>query len=279
MARFLLTAAAAMRLITTSMILSSLIAVGCANEKPDATDDFSALDGVDEKADAFSAHMKIVGSLDYCQTSDEVSYTKTPRYRTFKFAGSAGDQIDVWVRSPNGDGDALAWVLDNHWHIVGKNDDASGSTLDAHVKVTLPKSDSVTHYIVFRDYDWQKTSFTVELNGSNKFLSCQTDADCVAVAQPACCPDGRKIAVAKGQEHAYAQANVCTNPPAVCPLAVILDQRAPLCDNDTHECAMVDPVDIRCGGFTRNPHACPTGFECNFEGHVPDVPGTCQPSN
>ena len=268
-----------MRVITTSMILSSLIAVGCATEKPDATDDFSDLDGVDQKADAFSTHMKIVGSLDYGQTSDAVSYSKTPRYRTFKFAGSEGDKIDVWVRSPNGDGDALAWVLDNHWHIVGKNDDANGSTLDAHVTATLGKSDSVTHYIVFRDYDWQKSSFTVELNGSNPFFSCATDADCVAIEAPACCPNGRKIAVAKGHETAYEQANACTAPPQTCPLSVILDQRAAECDNDTHECVMADPADIACGGFTRNPHACPTGYECSFQGHVPDVPGTCQPTN
>ncbi len=277
MARFVLTAAAAMRLITTSMILSSMIAVGCANEKPEATDDFSSLDGVDQKADAFSTHMKIVGSLDYAQTSDAVAYTKSPRYRAFKFAGNEGDQIDVWVRSP--DGDALAWVLDNHWHILGKNDDADGGTLDAHVQITLGKSDSVTHYIVFRDYDWQTSTFTVELNGANPYVSCQTDADCVAIDEPACCPDGRKVAVEKDHVTAYEDANACTNPPTTCPLAVVYDQRAALCDNTTHECAMVDPTDIACGGFTRNPHACPTGYTCNFEGHVPDVPGVCQPAN
>ncbi len=266
-----------MRLITTSMILSSLIAVGCSTEKPDANDDFSSLDGVDQKADSFSTHMKIVGSLDYGQTSDAVAYAKSPRYRTFKFAGNEGDQIDVWVRSA--DGDALAWVLDNHWHIVGKNDDAAAAdTLDAHIQVTLGKSDSATHYIVFRDYDWQKAHFTVELNGGNAMLTCQTDADCVAIYQPACCPDGRKVAVGKGHEQAYDDAHACTQPPQTCPLAIILDQRVAQCDNDSHQCVMMDGADIRCGGFTRNPHACPDNFECHYD-HVPDVPGTCQPSN
>ncbi|HTJ43245.1 MAG TPA: hypothetical protein VL463_14165 [Kofleriaceae bacterium] len=258
------------------MILSAMVSVGCAVEKQDATDDFSDLDGVDQKADAFSTHMKIVGSLDYGQTSDRVTYSKTPRYRTFKFGGSEGDQIDVWVRSE--DGDALAWVLDNHWHILGKNDDADGTTLDAHIKVTLEKSDSITHYIVFRDYDWKKSHFTVELAGANPMLACETDADCVAIPEPMCCPNGKHVAVAKGHEAEYADAHACEQPPQVCPLAVILDDRAALCDNDTHQCAMVEPADIRCGGFTRNPHDCPADYTCHYD-HVPDVPGTCQPAN
>src|SRR3990172_12269396 len=54
--------------------------------------------------------MKIVGSLDYGQTSDPVRYNRHPRFRAFKFAGDAGDQVDVWVRSA--DGDPIAWVLD-----------------------------------------------------------------------------------------------------------------------------------------------------------------------
>jgi hypothetical protein len=275
MARFLLLGPAAMRLITTSMIFSSLIAVGCATEKSPATDDFSSLDGLDEKADAFSTHMKIVGSLDYGTTSDAVAYSKSPKYRTFKFAGNEGDQIDVWVRST--DGDALAWVLDNHFHILGKNDDGDTQSLDSHIQLTLGKSDSATHYIVFRDYDWQKAHFTVELAGTNPYFSCESDADCVAIYQPACCPNGRKVAVVKGEEQAYEDANACQDPPKVCPLAVIYDGRVAQCDNTTHECAMIDPLDIRCGGFTRNPHACPDNFQCHYD-HVPDVPGTCQPT-
>ena len=40
----------------------------------------------------------------------------------------------------------------------------------------------------------------------------------------------------------------------------------------------IEPADIRCGGFTRNPHSCPADYTCHYD-HVPDVPGTCQPAN
>jgi hypothetical protein len=258
------------------MILSAMVSVGCTTEKPAVTDDFSALDGVDQKADAFSTHMKIVGSLDYGQTSDAVAYSKSPRYRTFKFAGNAGDQVDVWVRSQ--DGDAVAWVLDDHWHILAANDDADATTFDAHVQLTLGASDSATHYIVFREYGWQQAHFTVELTGASPYVACHTDADCVAIEAPACCPNGTKVAVAKGEEQAYADAHACTQAPTTCPLAVILDPRVALCDNGTHQCTMVAPEDIACGGNMLDAHQCPTGFACHYD-HVPDVPGACQPTN
>lgn len=268
-----------MRLITTSMILSSLIAVGaagCATDKPEATDDFSALDGVDQKTDAFSTHMKLIGSLDYGQTSDAVAYSKTPRYRAFKFGGNPGDTVDIWVRSE--DGDALAWVLDNHWHILGKNDDADETTLDAHIKVTLGKSDSITHYVVFRDYGWQKAHFTVSIEGGNAMLACNKDADCVSIPQPMCCPNGKHVAVNKDHVDEYVDANACAQPPQICPLYLVNEDRVAECDVDVHQCVMVEPADIRCGGFTMNPHQCPSGFACHYD-HVPDVPGTCQPTN
>src|SRR5512146_2024866 len=104
---------------------SFLLVAACASKAP-VDDDFSSFAGQDEKADSFSTRMKIVGSLDYGQTGASVRYTSSPRYRTYKFAGHAGDQVDVWVRSTHGD--AVAWVLDNDFAIVGSNDDADDTT-------------------------------------------------------------------------------------------------------------------------------------------------------
>ena len=149
----------------------------CAQQpKTAVTDDFV---GLDAKADSFSYRMKIVGSLDYGQTSASTRYTKTPRYRAFKFGGSAGDAVDVWVRSTDG-GDAVAWVLDNDFRVLASNDDADDTTLDAHVSVTLPANASITHYVVFRDY-WTDTShFTVALAPVG--AACEVDADCAPSA-------------------------------------------------------------------------------------------------
>src|SRR5260221_7633930 len=97
--------------------------VACAQQKAAVDDSFTSLDGVDQKSDAFSYRMKIVGSLDYGANSSSVKYTSTPRYRAFKFSGRQYDNVDVWVKSTDG-GDAVAWVLDNGFHVLATNDHA-----------------------------------------------------------------------------------------------------------------------------------------------------------
>ena len=254
--------------------LACLLLAACAQQKTAVDDSFLDLSGMDQKSDAFSYRMKIVGSLDYGHTSAQVKYTSSPRYRALKFSGQANDQVDVWVKSTDG-GDAVAWVLDNSFHVLGSNDDASADTLDAHVTLTLPASASATHYVVFRDYATQTAHFKVTLDGGPAYdTSCATDDDCVAVPAGGCCPDGRSAAVNKDSVDAYAAATACTEPPHVCPLHVILETRVPQCNTGTTKCEMVEPTDIRCGGFTMHPHQCPSGYMCHFEG-VPDVPGHC----
>lgn len=215
----------------------------------------------------------VVGSLDYGQTSAPVAYTNNPRYRAFKFAGAAGDAIDVWVRSQ--DGDAVAWVLDNDFKSLGYNDDADSTTTDAHVSVTLPANASQTHYIVFREFDQQKATFTVSLKGPSKLLSCNVDADCVTVPK-ACCTNLGNTAVAKGQEQAYRDSLDC---PAhlLCPMVMLKnDHGVAECNNTTHSCEYVLPKDIACQGFVRNSHQCPAGFRCELPVRGGgDIPGTC----
>src|SRR5262249_9578556 len=158
-------------------------------------------------------HMKIVGSLDYGQTSADVRYANPPRYRAFKFGGAKGDQVDVWVRSA--DGDAVAWLLDNNFHTLAKNDDADDTTLDSHLTAKLPGNsnpDIITYYIVFREYSLDRATFNVSLDAAkaNDFFSCKLDSDCVAIPTVGCCNNGYKIAVNKGEVDAYTAANACT---------------------------------------------------------------------
>src|SRR5262245_26827916 len=258
-----------------SLALLSVSLAACAQQKSAIDDTFGDLAGMDQKSDSFSYRMKIVGSLDYGQTSSSVKYTKTPRYRAFKFAGNEHDNVDVRVSSTDG-GDSVAWVLDNGFHVLASNDDADDGSLDSHISLVLPANASATHYVVFRDYDTKSAHFTVTLGGGPAYdTSCTTDADCVAVPAGGCCPDGRSAAVNTGSVDAYAAATTCTEPPHVCPLHVILETRVAQCDQDTGHCAMIEPTDIRCGGFTMHPHACPAHYDCHYDA-VPDIPGHCQ---
>jgi hypothetical protein len=249
--------------------------VACAQQKTAVDDDFTSLDGMDQKSDAFSYRMKVVGSLDYNTTSSSVKYTSSPRYRAFKFGGSEHDNVDVWVKSTDG-GDAVAWVLDNSFHVLASNDDADGNTLDAHVKLTLPANASITHYVVFRDYSASAAHFSVKLTGGPAYdTSCATDDDCVAVPAGGCCPNGLDAAVNVNSTDEYAAATACVNPPATCPLQVILETRVAQCDFATNHCAMIQPVDIRCGGFIAHAHQCPSGYTCQLQIGHPDIPGNC----
>jgi hypothetical protein len=259
---------------TLTLASFALLFAACAT-KGDVNDDFSDLANYDEKSDAFSTKMKIVGTLSYGDTSDSIEYSSTPRYRAFKFDGNAGDQVDVWVRSTDG-GDALAWVLDATYHVVAKNDDANDTTSDSHITVTLPDATSETHYVVFRDYNLNKAHFTVALKGTEGpggFNSCMTDSDCVAVPRVGCCNNGYKEAVNQNEVDAYEMSFTGTCNMA-CPFYVIDDTRQPECNVATKRCEMVDIDKIQCGGFTVNPHKCPTGYSCKYN-NVPDLPGSC----
>jgi hypothetical protein len=205
------------------LIACGVFAAACTQQpKAPISDDFS---GLDAKADSFSYRMKIVGSLDYGQTSSSTKYTNSPRYRAFKFAGNQGDQVDVWVRSSDG-GDAVAWLLDNSFKVVGSNDDADDTTVDSHIAVTLPANASATHYVVFRDYYTDTAHFTVDLASTT--AGCHADSECAATG----------------------------NDPTL----------VPECDYSTNQCVMIAPTAIHCGGFVTSPHQCPASYECHYQG-------------
>jgi hypothetical protein len=102
---------------------------------------------------------------------------------------------------------------------------------------------------------------------------CQTDDDCVAIDKGGCCPNGSKVAVNATHESSYESSHECKNPPAACPRNMMLDRRVAECK--ANKCVLVNPEDISCGGFTTNPHQCPSGYECTMTSHTPDAPGAC----
>ena len=114
-----------------------------------------------------------------------------------------------------------------------------------------------------------------------ELYACATDDDCVAVEKAGCCPNGFLVAVNQGEVKAYDTTYACQTPPAACPLLVVHDTRVAQCNFGTHQCEMIDPSLIRCGGFIdpSMQHHCPSGWQCDFSGHVPDLPGTCVQSN
>ena len=135
------------------------------------------------KDDAFSKKVVPVGRLLPGQTSEVVKYTASPRYREFQIEGRAGDLLDVWILSS--DGNAIAWVTDSKYAILGKNNDANRSTRDAHIVLTLTKTDS--YHVIFREVNFRDASFVVTLASTEPshcagFRTCEDqEADCGSI--------------------------------------------------------------------------------------------------
>jgi Bacterial pre-peptidase C-terminal domain len=83
-------------------------------------------------------------------------------YGWFKFDGHAGDEIDITVKSSNGD--AVTFVLDANDDVVAVNDDANGFTSDSHLTTALPADG--TYYIAFREYSFAPATFVVAMEGT-----------------------------------------------------------------------------------------------------------------
>jgi hypothetical protein len=119
------------------------------------------------------------------------------------------------------------------------------------------------------------TATTDEASRTSMY-ACHVDDDCVAIPAGGCCPNGSDVAVNKHHVNQYEAGHDCKNPPRYCPLYVILETRVAECSNSTHKCEMIQPADVACGGNMMNAHQCASGYACDFHGHVPDVPGTCE---
>lgn len=220
------------------------------------------------------SRLAIAGSLAYGQTSSITAYANPPRYTAYAFTGNPGDEVDIWVKSE--DGDPIVWLLDGDLRIVAMNDDASRFDTNAHVDVALRTKKSMTHYVVVRDYWLSKMSFRVTLGGPrpDPTAGCSVDADCVRIDE-GCCSLGEYVAVHEDEVDAYRASLTCPNP-LYCPLILAIDDHSMAqCNVETHRCEVVKPKDIACNGFSINPHACPEGWQCRLPGFVADVPGKC----
>ncbi|MBK9070054.1 MAG: PPC domain-containing protein [Myxococcales bacterium] len=220
-----------------------------------------------------SGQVKLLGSLDFGQISPLVKYSRgSKRFKAYKFYGNAGDVLQVAVTSPNG-GDAMAWVLDNDFNVIGYSDDANGS-LNAAISLTLPEHPSGTHYVVYRDYNYRARKFQVWLTGHEaSVVACERDSDFEKLAGGCCGFDW--TAIGAGQQEAYSEGLAC-DPAQVCSRQALhlIDDLA-LCNVDTGACELTAPADIACGGRSINPHACPEGYECQGDGLAYDAPGEC----
>jgi hypothetical protein len=124
--------------------------------------------------------IQVMGPMSYGDSSAPIAYTNPPKYRALRFNGISGDNVDIVVRSQ--DGDAEAWLLDSEFGILAFNDDdPAGGTTDSHISATLPSTGSVKYYVAFRDKFTRSATFTVNLSGPALTLTttriAQTDID------------------------------------------------------------------------------------------------------
>jgi hypothetical protein len=158
-----------LRRLLISLVLAGLVpACGGNSVKQNLTDDFSELAAagdVDEKADAFSGRMGTPGRINFGETKT-IRYHNPPRYRAVKVTASAGDTLDAWVRSD--DGDAVAWITNSAMTILAVNDDADETTSDAHVVATATRAG--TYYVIMREYALDDATFRVTL--ASRDLTC-----------------------------------------------------------------------------------------------------------
>jgi hypothetical protein len=245
-----------------------------------AETDAGKQEAVDETTQEFGLRdTKIAGSLSYGQTSAATSYkfNARARYVAFKFSGKVGDEIDVWVKSSNGD--PVTWILNNDWQVIAKNDDASSNNTNSHIKTKLTANASDTRYVVVRDYWLDPMSFKVELKGTpaaaDYVTGCNVDADCVRV-QKQCCVNmlDNYTAVLASKKDAFSESLDCAAVmcPAVMPAE---DHTVAQCNVDTNKCELVKAKDIVCQAFSTNPHFCPPNWTCIENGMISDVGGKC----
>jgi hypothetical protein len=249
-------------------VVGALALVACAGDPRTEPDDFAELAIAGVKGDAFED--MIVGSIEYGEVLGGIAYRYPPRYRIVKFAADAGDRIDLRVRSL--DGDPMAWILDDDLSLLGYNDDASSSTLNARVRLEIPAHPSRTHYVVVREYHHADATFQIELGGDP--AGCLRDTDC-AMVEAGCCDVGDWTAVPVDEVEAFEAAKGC-DPEAVCPLIPIVYRgEQAICQGETRTCAIALPADLDCGGFSPNPHACPDGWRCVGPDLATDGTGVC----
>ncbi len=103
--------------------------------------------------------VKILGDLEYGQSSEPVECSGTPRYSAYLFPASAGDRVEVMV---TGSGHkAFVAIADG-----SLNQLASGTT---RLEFLIPNHgpDAEAYYVIFRNTEDKPAQFTVQLKKLN----------------------------------------------------------------------------------------------------------------
>jgi hypothetical protein len=183
-------------------LLVLTLCAACTSGKPPIEDENVGVPTSDIKAD-LKSNTTFLGDVIYGQQLS-VAYNKKPRYRSVRFAATAGDIVDVWVRGVkptpgHAAPDAMVWLYDYTGALVDMNDDADGTTLDAHVHATLPPSNGF-YYVYLRDYSLHTETFRVQVDGAPDPSTADAEAAYNAAAdhldsfqiKPAALPPGAK---------------------------------------------------------------------------------------
>jgi hypothetical protein len=213
-------------------LFALVMVAGCdSSAKAPAHDTFSLVGG---KADQH------IATISYGSTSEPITVRNGFGYGWLKLTGHAGDAVDIWVRAKKGD--AVAFLLDAEDNLIAANDDAETGVSDAHIVASLATDG--TYYIGFRDYNYDRATFTVSLRGAGVF-SCQADSDCVAVPRAGCCHNGYLEAVNVNQVERYSALRACTDATPICPAIQVRDPRVAVCAHAVHQCELVQPGERR----------------------------------
>jgi hypothetical protein len=101
------------------------------------------------------ADVKVLGDLDYGQTSESVDYSSKPPFRAFVFSAFGGERVEVTVKGD--DRKAFVALTDSTLNQL-----MSGST---NLSLSLPYRGPYIEvwYILFRDFDSKPGRFTVQV--------------------------------------------------------------------------------------------------------------------
>jgi hypothetical protein len=234
-----------------------------------ATSLWVACDPSDSRVDENVAAQAQTTTLSYGTSSQPISVAGGPSsWGWIQFSGSRGDQVVVQVSAL--DGEAVGYVVDASRKQLAYGRAAHGGGV-ARLELTLA-ADGV-YSVAFRDFHHRRATLTVTLDGEGIF-TCASDHDCVAVARAECCPTGLKAAINASAEARYYATYACGDHPNVCPIYLIVDRRVAECNRGSRRCELIDPEQIQCGGFIRDPHQCAPGWTCQRNA-IPDLPGQC----
>jgi hypothetical protein len=131
---------------------TTLCAVGCGSSAPSAAK-LPVHDTFSRVGDAQAA----IARLD--ERTPAAMLRTHGDYGWLKLEGRAGETLDVWIRSS--DGDAVGFLLDEHDDVVASADDAAPGVTDAHLTVALTASG--TYYLAVREYSYSPAHLRVEL--------------------------------------------------------------------------------------------------------------------